>query len=300
MWTVVTVIALVVLGAAFLTVLYLALPDVDHLRAEQPGPTRYMKLRAMELSVPVESFAWEWIDLEEVAPRLVCAVLLAEDDGFFRHHGIAWSQVRTAASRWWNDLPTGGASTITQQLARNLFLGPERTMVRKLREALMARKLERSLPKRRILELYLNVIELGERVWGVEAASQHHLGRTAREVELFEAVFLAGLIAAPRRALVGPNQERAHQVQRRVLRTMYRVHLIDEREWAQNERRIELVHVSLDGGASLRESIERAREAELGVLPYPARRLGFPVILWEVAVAAECGHERILAYDDAR
>jgi monofunctional glycosyltransferase len=292
-WAAAVLLAVLLGTAAFVAIIYLSLPDVDRLRTERLVATRYMKLRAGELGVAVESFAHEWIALERLPPQLVCAVLLAEDDGFFRHQGIEWSRSRAAAWRAWQGRPGGGASTITQQLAKNLWLSPSRNPVRKAREAILTWQLERALGKRRILELYLNVIEWADGVWGAEAASQHYTGHSARTVSLFESVFLVGLIAAPRAPLQGDNQHRARDVQWRVLSTMYRVHLIEAGEWSETAARIARAHASLATGVSVAEAIRIARDSPLAERPFAPRRPADSPIPWAAALQAECGHQRI-------
>ncbi|HWM86152.1 MAG TPA: biosynthetic peptidoglycan transglycosylase [Kofleriaceae bacterium] len=294
MWAAALVLAIIVGALAFIGLVYFRLPDVDPLRTERPAATRYMELRARELAVPVGGMARSWVDLDRLPQQLVCAVLLAEDDGFFRHRGIAWSQVRVAARRYWQGKRTGGASTITQQLARNIFLGPERTLRRKLKEALLAHKLESSLDKRRILELYLNLIEWApEGVWGADAASRHYFGQPARALSLFDSVFLVGLIAAPREPLSGPNRARAQRVQRRVLDTMYQVHLIEGPEWAETYARLDLVHASLVAGTRVTDALRAARAVSPGASLPPPARPDHPPIRWASALDAECGHQRI-------
>ncbi|HEX8431485.1 MAG TPA: biosynthetic peptidoglycan transglycosylase, partial [Longimicrobium sp.] len=120
---------------------------------------------------------------------------------------------------------------ITQQLARNLYLRPERTVRRKLREALIAGSLERHLTKREILELHLNVVEWGDGVWGIGQAAPHYLGRSPTSVGAFEAAFLASLLPAPRRPLAGANLLRARRVQGRVLTQLHLSGMLDVREW---------------------------------------------------------------------
>lgn len=195
-------------------------PDVDHLRTTNPTQTAYMRLRG-------EPDPIDWIALDDVSPYLVCAVVKAEDRGFFRHAGFEWGQVRKAVSGYLVGHARIGGSTITQQLARNLYLGPERSIRRKIREGLIARRLEDALDKRRILELYLNAVEWGDGVWGIKQAARAHFDKHPAELELSEAVALASLLPAPRAPLAGRNLARAQKVQRRVLHQMRVSNLID-------------------------------------------------------------------------
>lgn len=131
-------------------------------------------------------------------PRLGRAFTILEDARFWRHDGFDREHIERAV---WHDLGVGrfarGASTITQQTARNLWLGVDRSLGRKLQEAFFAARLERSLDKRRILELYMNIIELGPGIYGIEPAAQFYFGRPARDLNLIESLHLAALAPAP-------------------------------------------------------------------------------------------------------
>jgi monofunctional glycosyltransferase len=143
---------------------------------------------------------YEWVPLDRISPYLVHAVLLSEDAGFYYHHGVDFEELKVAVSR---DLDAGrfayGASTISQQLARNLYLSPSKNPFRKLAELLITRRLERKLGKRRILELYLNVVEWGDGVYGAEAASRAHFNKPAADLTPEEAAALAVALPSPRR-----------------------------------------------------------------------------------------------------
>jgi monofunctional biosynthetic peptidoglycan transglycosylase len=126
-------------------------------------------------------------------------VVVAEDIDFFSHHGFATKEMRAALEKAWDEkeLPRG-ASTITQQLAKNLWLSPSRNPWRKVKEAILTRQLERHLDKRRILELYLNVVELGPGIYGAEAAARHHFGVSAAQLTPAQAARLAAMLPRPR------------------------------------------------------------------------------------------------------
>jgi monofunctional biosynthetic peptidoglycan transglycosylase len=134
-----------------------------------------------------------------ISVHLKRAVLVAEDIGFFRHHGFAPQNMREAMTEALEErkLPRG-ASTITQQLAKNLWLSPSRSPLRKAREAVLTWQLERTLSKRRILECYLNVVEFGPGVYGAEAASRRYFGKPAAELNEDEAARLAAGLPRPR------------------------------------------------------------------------------------------------------
>jgi monofunctional biosynthetic peptidoglycan transglycosylase len=155
------------------------------------------------------------VPLDRIARQLREAVLVAEDDKFFTHDGFDWAGIRDAARR---DLKSGhwtrGGSTITQQLAKNLWLGTERTPWRKLEEMFLAIKLERALTKRRILELYLNTIEWGDGVYGVDAAARRWFGVGAGSLDAVQAIRLAAVIVNPRKySPTDPNRRIRHRVE---------------------------------------------------------------------------------------
>jgi monofunctional biosynthetic peptidoglycan transglycosylase len=190
--------------AVFATVSYtwLTLPDVRTLRRQNPANTAFQRLRAAEAAAAGRSVraSQRWIGYTRISPALVRAVLVAEDAGFWQHEGIDVEEIRASMEVNWarGDL-IRGASTITQQLAKNLYLSPSRNPYRKVRELLITRRLEAELPKGRILEIYLNVIEWGDGIWGVEAASLRYFGISAGELAPRQAALLAGAIINPRR-----------------------------------------------------------------------------------------------------
>ena len=208
---------LVCLGAALgAAVLFWAtLPDVRPLARSWPATTAFMERRKVELARHGENARLEWtpVPLSRIAPDLQRAVVVAEDARFWEHEGVDWEAMRDAAEKNWEKgkLKAGG-STITQQLAKNLYLSPARTPWRKLRELAIAHRLESELSKKRILELYLNVIEFGRRTYGVEAAARRYMSVSAREVTREQAAMLAAIIPSPR---VYDPQRHLERVRRR-------------------------------------------------------------------------------------
>jgi len=181
--------------------LYLTLPDVRPLARVNPRTTAFIELRTEEArrAGRDERRAWRWVPYARIAPSLRRAVVAAEDGAFWTHRGIDPDEIEASLRA---NLPRGrvprGASTITQQLAKNLYLSPSRDPVRKLRELFIARRLEAELPKRRILEIYLNVIEWGRGVYGAEAAAYRYFRKPASALAPAEAALLAGAIVNPR------------------------------------------------------------------------------------------------------
>jgi monofunctional glycosyltransferase len=202
---------------------WLGLPARSEVRAlatKNPERTRLMEQRAEEAKAKGRTarFAQSWVPLSRVSRHLIHAVLSSEDQGFFGHEGVDWKAVEESIEK---DVEKGrfarGGSTITQQLAKNLYFGTRKSLVRKARELVVARWLEADLPKARILALYLNVIEWGDGVYGCEAAARRWYGKPASDLSLPEAAGLAAMIPSPRRLDPQTNAARHERATRRVL-----------------------------------------------------------------------------------
>ena len=176
-------------------------PDVRALASRPPATTafieRYKKREREAGRTP--RVEWRWVPTAAVSTHLKRAVVVAEDIEFFRHRGFSPEAIRGAMTEALEErrMPRG-ASTITQQLAKNLWLSPSRSPLRKAREALLTWQLERALSKRRILECYVNVVEFGPGVYGAEAASRRYFGKPAAELSQDEAALLAASLPRPR------------------------------------------------------------------------------------------------------
>ena len=195
--------ALIGLPAGAMALYWLTtLPDVSTLSSHHPTDTALMEIRRVQAKEQGRSQRQQflWVPLTRIAPALQRAVVAAEDASFFAHEGFDWEGIKDAALY---NLEVGefkrGGSTITQQLAKNLYLSSERSLFRKAREALITRSLEHHLTKERILEVYLNVAEWGQGIFGAEAAARHHFGKSAKELTLNEAALLAAILPSPRR-----------------------------------------------------------------------------------------------------
>ena len=194
-------LAIAAVGFAVIVYVYLTLPDVRALAKVNPSSTAFMELRAREAAREGRTVrkAQTWVSYSRISQSLKRAVLVAEDSAFWDHEGIDVEQIRESIqANWEQGRAVRGASTITQQLAKNLYLSPSRDPLRKLRELIIARRLEAALPKARIFEIYLNVIEWGDGIWGVEAASRTYFGVPASAVGPQQAALLAGAIINPR------------------------------------------------------------------------------------------------------
>ena len=188
-------------GFGLLSYVYLTLPDVRPLATNNPTSTAFMRLREREASAEglKPRYAYRWVPYSRISPNLKRAVLVAEDSAFWDHEGIDVEEIRKSIH---DSLTRGqaprGASTITQQLAKNLYLSPSYDPLRKVKELIIARRLEAALSKTRIFEIYLNVIEWGDRVWGAEAAARTYFDVPAASLSRQQSALLAGAIINPR------------------------------------------------------------------------------------------------------
>jgi monofunctional biosynthetic peptidoglycan transglycosylase len=175
-------------------------PDVGALTRRPPATTAFIeRWRATQREAGrSDRVDRRWVGYGAIAPSVKVAVLVAEDINFFSHRGFDSGEIRKALSQALEDreLPRG-ASSITQQLAKNLWLSPSRDPLRKTREAILTWQLERALSKRRLLEIYLNVVEFGPGVWGVESASHRYFGKAAADLGDDEAALLAASLPSP-------------------------------------------------------------------------------------------------------
>ena len=197
---------------------WLTLPDVRRLRTHNPETTAFMELRDRQARAKGEEpkRSWRWVPYERINQTLKRAVLVAEDDAFWEHDGVDMEALQRAVEVNLERRQFAlGASTITQQLAKNLYLSPSKNPLRKLRELWIARRLEIELPKRRILEVYLNSIEWGEGVYGAEAAARSYFGKSAAALGADEAALLAGAIINPR--VYSPARPNARLIRRQRL-----------------------------------------------------------------------------------
>lgn len=181
---------------------WLTFPDIRALAKTNPATTALIEARKAEADREGKPSAptLTWVPLARISPHLQKAVIVAEDASFFQHEGFDWGGIQEATIR---NIKAGklarGGSTITQQLAKNLYLSSEKNLLRKAHEALIARSLEAHLSKKRILEIYLNVAEWGRGVYGAEAAARHHFGKPAAKLTQEEAALLAAILPSPLR-----------------------------------------------------------------------------------------------------
>lgn len=207
------------------------LPDVRPLKRSPPKTTAFIERRRAQMEAEGKPFkpARTYVPLSRISENLQLAVITAEDDMFWRHKGIDWDNVRSALEKDWQlKRPAYGASTLTQQLAKNLYLSPTKNPLRKVKEMLIARRLEKELGKKRILELYLNVVEWGKGIYGAEAAAQAYFGKPAADLTLEEAVAMAVVLPSPRKLNPAKGGKYVERNMKRVIGRMRASGLLDD------------------------------------------------------------------------
>jgi len=191
------------IALAVFVAFHLFYPDLSKLKKTNPKKTAMMEYREAEWNEEGKKYRiiQKWVPLRAISPYLVKAVLIGEDDKFWQHEGFDYEAMQKAIEKDIKEkrIKLGG-STISQQLVKNLYLSPSRNPVRKLREAIITWRMEKVLPKKRILELYLNVAEWGDKgIFGAEAAARHYYGKPASALTAEEAARLAAVLPNPRK-----------------------------------------------------------------------------------------------------
>jgi monofunctional biosynthetic peptidoglycan transglycosylase len=193
-------VLLLIAAVAGFSIVY---PDVSSLQKENPKKTAFMKYREEEWAKEGKKYRVQqiWVPYRAISPYLIKAVLIGEDDKFWQHEGFDYEAMQKAIEK---DIKAKkfklGGSTISQQLAKNLYLSPSKNPVRKIREAIITWRMERAVTKKRILEIYLNIAEWGDRgIFGIEAAARHYYGKSAASLGPEEAARLAAVLPNPRK-----------------------------------------------------------------------------------------------------
>jgi len=195
---IVFIILTILMGVGF----YFIFPDISNFKKENPKKTSFMEYREEEWKKQGKKISIKqiWTPISRISPYLVKAVLIAEDDKFYQHEGFDFEAIEKAIEK---DIKQKkfkfGGSTISQQLVKNLYLSPSKNPLRKLKEAILTWRIEQTLTKRRILELYLNAAEWGEGIFGIEAASFYYYGKSASELSPEDAARLASVLPNPRK-----------------------------------------------------------------------------------------------------
>lgn len=251
MWYWTKLLVLIFVGAVGVWLIYeiATFPDISRLRTENPTTTSLIEYRLAEARAegrePKKFMIW--VPIEQISPNLQRAVIAGEDSRFFEHNGFDWDAIEKAwdeavkegereakaegdydPNDWIPPMPSfkRGASTISQQLVKNLYLSEERSFLRKAREAVYTYCLERTLSKKRILEIYLNVIEWGDGIYGAEAAARTYFKKSASDLTREESAFLAAMIPSPLNIFnPAKNRKRVIRRQRVILKLMNSVKL---------------------------------------------------------------------------
>lgn len=251
MWYWTKVLFLILIGAVGVWILYevVTFPNIGKLRTENPVTSSMIEYRLSEAKAngqePKKYMIWQ--PIEQISPNLQKAVLAGEDSRFFEHDGFDWEAIEKAwdeavkegekeakaegdydPNDWIPPMPNfkRGASTVTQQLAKNLYLSEERNFLRKGREAAITYFLERNLSKKRILEIYLNVIEWGDGIYGAEAAARTYFKKSASQLTPQEAAYLSAMIPSPLNVFnPKKNPKRVVRRQKAILRGLNSVKL---------------------------------------------------------------------------
>jgi monofunctional biosynthetic peptidoglycan transglycosylase len=193
-------LAFFIVIVAFSSYVLLSLPDVSGLKTRNPKTTALIQMRIELAEKEKQEFVirQNWVPFSQIPQILKDTVRISEDAGFYWHKGIDFEELKEAIKKNIQEKKFArGGSTITQQLAKNLYLSPKKNLLRKIKEYLIARRLEKALSKDRIFELYLNVIEFGQGVFGVDAAARYYFGCSVDELDLEEVVRLVAVLPRP-------------------------------------------------------------------------------------------------------
>lgn len=188
---------------------YFVYPDVNALKETNPIPTAFMEFRKEQWADENRKIKMNhtWVKIGNISPNIIKAVLIAEDDGFYNHDGFDIKGMENAIERSIKKGTLAGGSTISQQLSKNLYLSPSKNPIRKIKEAIITYRIEKTLSKRRILEIYLNIAEWGDGIFGIEAAARNHYHKSAKNLTALEASRLASVLPNPIRYDPNGNQK---------------------------------------------------------------------------------------------
>lgn len=203
-----TLLLLLLIAGAIDIGRYLLYPNIDDLKKIRPIPTAFMEYRQNEWAEQNRDIELQqkWVSMSQISPNVIKAVLIGEDDKFWKHDGFDVKGMEQALERSIKKGKMAGGSTISQQLSKNLYLSPSKNPVRKVKEAIITWRIEHTLSKRRILEIYLNVAEWGDGIFGIEAAARHYYHKSAKNLSGYEAARLAAVLPNPIRFNPTGNQ----------------------------------------------------------------------------------------------
>jgi monofunctional biosynthetic peptidoglycan transglycosylase len=221
---------------------YAELPEVGALSRLNPKTTALMESRAQEARDKKQKprRIQRWVSISTLPKHAVSAVLVSEDAAFYQHEGVDTHELRKAMEEAWAKGELGrGASTITQQLAKNLWLSGDRSLWRKLKELILAKRLERLLTKDRILTLYLNLVEWGDGIYGIDAAAEAHFSVPASALTVAQSAMLAAMLPSPRRWTVASKHPRLRQRSLHILNVLERGRKISAEDAAAARAEVE-------------------------------------------------------------
>jgi monofunctional biosynthetic peptidoglycan transglycosylase len=209
---------------------YFIYPDIGELKKTNPIPSAFMelKMKQWEEEGKKKEIVQKWVNIKQISPYLIKAVLISEDDKFYAHEGFDIEAIESAIEK---NIKSGqfsfGGSTISQQLSKNLYLTPSKNPIRKIKEAIITWRIEKELSKTRILEIYLNVAQWGDNIFGIEAAAKHYFGKSASNLTAMEASRLAAVLPNP--VLYNPTSNRKFVVNKsnRIYKIMQRRGIVE-------------------------------------------------------------------------
>jgi monofunctional glycosyltransferase len=213
------ILCVIILFVSYYSLL-LTIPDINFLKDHNPTRSSYM-LDDSEYNL--KKYPLKFISLKDMSRSTFTAILVSEDDLFFKHHGFNWSElIKSFKLNIKKKRYVRGASTITQQLARNLFLSKDKSILRKVREWILTYKLESTLEKDRILELYLNLAEFGPSIYGIQSASKYHFNKPPAKISSKQSALLAAVLPNPKRLGQKPYPNSTYKRQKRIVSRMHR------------------------------------------------------------------------------
>jgi monofunctional biosynthetic peptidoglycan transglycosylase len=220
-WKIITII--LVLGTLDIG-RYFVYPDIKALKNKNPIPTAFMEYRQEQWAQENRTIelTQKWVPMSKISPNVIKAVLIGEDDGFWKHDGFDVKGMENAIERSIKKKTLAGGSTISQQLSKNLYLSPSKNPVRKIKEAILTWRIEKTLSKRHILEIYLNVAEWGDGIFGIEAAARHYYHKSAKNLTAREASRLVAVLPNPIKYNPTGNQKYVKNRARIIYKTMKR------------------------------------------------------------------------------
>jgi len=251
-----------------LVMVYGGLPSEEEIKNYRPE-TSAKSAAGINWSKPRQNPVRVWVPLSGISKSLQQAVIISEDDTFYQHDGVNIKMMREAfLLNWKKGRYVRGASTISMQLARNAFLTKEKTLLRKIREIILTRRMEKALTKSQILELYLNIVEWGENVYGAEAAAHYYFGKSAATLSLHESSLMASLLPNPIYFNPFKRPNSCRRMQERVLKLMLLSRAITQEQYTYADA----MALHLRGGAATPET----RPAEIDSVEEAKYQAFFP------------------------